>query len=172
MTAPKPTNQPKPSKPLSKGGEVFVWFMIVFVGLVGLGGGAALITSGLAGSDALADGPVGTFTPTDRQCAEESCSWIGEFVSDDGTITRTGVELRDAGRVRRTDPMPAGVEDVRLHDDDDRPAAYSIDYNPVPSIAGGLVVLVFTLVTVVLLVRMIRRHKRRAEPAGSATRPW
>jgi hypothetical protein len=172
MTAPKP---PKPSKPLTKGGRVFIWLMIVFVAMIGLGGGIALITEGLAGRDALADGPVGTLTPTDRRCSKESCSWIGEFVSEDGAITRTDVELRDADRVRRTDPMPARIDNVRLHDDADRPTVYPIDYNPVPKIAAGVFVLVFCLVAVVLLVRMVRRHKRPAgstEPTGSATHPW
>jgi hypothetical protein len=154
---------PKPPKPLSKGGRVFIWFMIVFVAMVGLGGGIALVTEGLAGRDAMADGPVGTLTPTDRKCAKKNCSWIGDFVSEDDAITRTDVELRGAERVRRTDPMPARIDNVRLHDDDDRPTAYPIGYNPVPKIASGVFVLVFCLVTAVLLVRMVRRHKRSAD---------
>ncbi|MFC4852793.1 hypothetical protein [Actinophytocola glycyrrhizae] len=166
---------PKPAKPLSKGGRVFIWFMIVFVALIGLGGGVALIADGVAGRDALADGPVGTLIPTDRRCSEESCSWIGEFVSEDGAITRTGVELRDAGQVGRTGPMPASIDNVRLHDHPDRPAAYAIDYDPVPKIAGGAFLLVFCLATAALLVRMVRRYQRRAgssEPTGSVPRPW
>ncbi|SQE00429.1 MULTISPECIES: hypothetical protein [unclassified Parafrankia] len=164
MTAPKP---------LTKGGKVAIWFMIVFIALVGVGGGTALIVEGLDGRDALADGPVGTLTPTGRQCGKDDCSWIGEFVSEDGTITRTGVRLRDAERIRRSDPMPTSIDNVRLHNDAGRPTAYTIDYNPGPKIVGGVFLLVFCLVVAVLLVRMVRRHTRRGptEPTASGTRP-
>ena len=81
----------------------------------------------------------------------------GEFV-DDGAITRTGVELRGGEKILRDDPTPSRIDDVRLHDDADRPTAYTNDYNPVPKIAGGALLLVFCLV--VVLVRMVRRHKR------------
>jgi hypothetical protein len=158
---------PKPPKPLSKGGRVVIWFLIVFIGLIGLGGGTALITEGVNGGSALADGPVGTLTPTDRECGKDGCTLIGEFTSEDGTITRTGVELRDAEKIRRNDPTPSRVDNVRLHDDADRPTAYTIDYNPVPKIAVGIVLLVFCLVTVVLLVRMVRRYKRAGHAAAA-----
>jgi hypothetical protein len=93
---------------------------------------------------------------------KESCSWLGEFVSEDGTITRAGVELRDAERIDRGDPMPARIDDVRLHDDDTRPAAYTVDDNAGPRIAGGVLLLVFGLVVVVVLVRLVRRQRRRS----------
>ena len=165
MTAPKP---PKPSKPLTKGGRVFVWFMIVFIAMVGLGGGIALITEGLDGRSALADGPAGTLTPTDRDCGRDSCSWIGEFVSEDGTLTRSGVQLRDAVRIRVGEPMPTRIDNVRLHDDARRPTAYTMDYNTGTRTAGGVFLLAFCLVTATLLVRMVRRHKQPAEPADPA----
>lgn len=157
MTTPKP---PKPSKPLSKGGRVVIWILIVLIAMLGVLGGVAVITDGVNGGNALADGPVGTLTPTDRECGDESCWWIGEFVSEDGAITRSGVVLRDAEKVRRGDPMPSRIDNVRLHDDAERPTAYTDDYNPVPGIVGGGFLLVFCLVTAVLLTRMVRRHKR------------
>ncbi|MBB4911159.1 hypothetical protein [Actinophytocola algeriensis] len=104
--------------------------MIVFVALIGLGGGGGLIKGGLDGRSALADGPSGTFTPTDRDCTKDGCTWIGDFVSHEGTITRTGIELRDEVRVSRTDPMPAEIADVRLHDDAGGPS-------PTPRTATG-----------------------------------
>lgn len=165
---------PKPPKPLTKGGRVSIWFMIVFIAMVGMGGGIALITEGLDGRGALADGPVGSLTPTDRDCGRSSCSWIGEFVSEDGTVTRSDVRLRDAVRIRLGDPMPSRIDNVRLHDDAGRPTAYTVDYNAGTRTASGVFLLAFCLVTAVLLVRMVRRHKRRpepAEPAGDGTSP-
>jgi len=155
MATPKP---PKPSKPLSKGGRVVIWTLIVLIVTLGVFGGIAVIADGVDGGNALADGPVGTLTPTDRECGDESCWWIGEFVSADGAITRSGVVLRDAEKVRRGDPMPSGIDNVRLHDDAERPTAYTDDYNPVPGIVGGGFLLAFCLVTAVLLTRMVRRH--------------
>ena len=134
----------------------------MFVVLIGAGGGTALMVEGLNGRDAVADGPVGTLTPTDRECGKDSCTWVGEFVSDDGAITRAGVELRGADRVGRGDPMPAEVENVRLHDDDRNPAAYPDDYNPVPKVVGGVALLVFCLVVAVVLVMTTRRRRRGA----------
>ncbi|MBB4909955.1 hypothetical protein [Actinophytocola algeriensis] len=164
MTTPKP---PKPSKPLSKGGRVVIWTLIMFIVTLGVFGGIAVIADGVDGGDALADGPVGTLTPTDRECGDVSCWWIGEFVSEDGAITRSGVVLRDAETVRRGDPMPSGIDNVRLHDDPERPTAYTDDYNPVPGIVIGGFLLVFCLVTAVLLARMVRRHKRAGHAAAA-----
>jgi hypothetical protein len=158
---------PKPPKPLTKGGRVVIWVLIVFIALLGVLGGIALITEGVDGGGAQADGPIGTLTPTDRECGKDGCTLIGEFVSEDGAITRTGVELRDAERIRRNDPTPSRIDDVRLHDDADRPTAYTVDYNPVPKIAGGAFLLVFCLVLTVLLVRMVRRHKRTAHASSA-----
>ncbi|WP_157988017.1 hypothetical protein [Jiangella endophytica] len=165
---------PKPPRPLTRRGRVLIWFMIVFVAMVGVGGGGALIAEGLNGRDAQADGPVGSLTPTDRDCGRDSCAWIGEFVSEDGTITRTGVLLSDAERTRHGDPMPARIDNVRLHDDAGRPTAYTVDYNPGPRMAAGVFVLMFGLVMAALMVRSVRRYKRPAappEPAASDTTP-
>ncbi len=177
MTAPKP-HEPqrpsRPSRPLTKRGNVLIWSMIVFVAMVGLGGGGALIAEGLNGRDAQAGGPVGALTPTDRDCGRDSCAWIGEFVSDDGTITRTGVLLSDAERIRHGDPMPARIDNVRLHDDAGRPTAYTVDYNPGPRMAAGVFLLISGLVMAVLMIRSVRRHKQPVgpnQPAGSGTNP-
>ncbi|HEY9409126.1 MAG TPA: hypothetical protein VIP77_06060 [Jiangellaceae bacterium] len=159
---------PKPPKPLTKGGKVSIWFMIVFIAMVGAGGGIALITEGLDGRDALADGPVGTLTPTDRDCGRSSCSWIGEFVSEDGTITRSDVQLRDAVRIRRGNPMPTRIDNVHLHDGAGRPTAYTIDYNAGTRTASGVFLLAFCLVIDAFLVRMVTRAQRPPEPAESA----
>ncbi len=66
-------------------------FMIVVLVFLGLGGGGGLIKEGLDSRSALANGPSGTFTPTDRSCNKTGCAWIGDFVSREGTITRTGI---------------------------------------------------------------------------------
>lgn len=160
---------PKPQKPLTKRGRVLIWIMIVFVFIVGTAGGAAVISEGLHGRDAMADGPAGTLTPTTRECGRDSCSWIGEFVSEDATITRSGVLLRGAERVGHGDPMPARIDDVRLHDDPGQPAAYTADYNSGRRIAAGVFLIAVGLVIGSLLVRNVRRYKRPAEPAGSDT---
>lgn len=148
-----------------------IWFMIAFIALISVGSGTALITEGLDGRDALADGPVGALTPTDRRCGKDSCSWTGEFVSEDGTIIRTGVDLHDAERIRRSDPMPTSIDNVRLHNDADRPTAYTIDYNPGPKIAGGVFLLAFCLAVAVLLVWITRRYTRRGPSPRAARRP-
>jgi hypothetical protein len=134
--------------------------MIVFIVLVGLGGGGSLIKDGVDSRAALTGGPSGTFVPTDRKCGKSSCTWIGDFVSHDRTITRTGVELRDTVRVRRGDPMPATIDDVRLHDDTSKPVAYTRDHSWGWSVAGGAVILVMCLTMPVFLIRMVRRHQR------------
>jgi hypothetical protein len=143
---------------------VFIWFMIVFIVLIGLGGGGSLIKDGLDGRSALADGPSGTFAPTDRDCGKDGCTWIGDFVSHEGTITRTGIELRDEVRVSRTDPMPAEIADVRLHDDARRPVAYTTDRNWGWTLSSGIVLLVLCLTMPVFLIRMVRRHQRQTHP--------
>jgi hypothetical protein len=158
------------SKPLTTGGKVGFWLLIVFVVVIGVGGGTALIVEGLNGRDAVAEGPVGTFTPTDRECGKDSCTWVGEFVSDDGAITRDGVELRGE-RVGRGDPMPADVGNVRLHDDDRDPVAYTDGYNPVPKVVGGAVLMVFCLVVAVVLVVATRRRVRATAAGRRATGP-
>jgi hypothetical protein len=165
MTTPKP---PKSSKPLSKGGRVVIWTMIVLIVTLGVLGGIGVIANGVDRSDALADGPVGTLTPTDRECGDLNCWWVGEFVSADGAITRSGVILLDAEKVRIGDPMPSRIDNVHLHDDAKRPTAYTDDYSPVPGIVIGGVLLAFSLVTAVLLTRMVRRRTQRTAHTDQA----
>jgi len=156
---------PKRQKPVSRGGVVFFWFMIVFmVVFLGLGGGGSLIKDGLDSRSAQANGPSGTFTPTDRECNKEACTWIGDFVSGEGAITRTGIELRDGVRVSRTDPMPAKIADVRLHDDDGRSVAYTTDHSWGWKLAGGIFLLALCLTMPVFLIRLLRRHQRQTQP--------
>ncbi|WP_154814933.1 hypothetical protein [Actinophytocola xinjiangensis] len=140
-------------------GRVLIGLLIVFIAVLGVGGGVALITEGVDGRTAVADGPAGTLTPTGRQCGKESCSWIGTFTSDDRKTTRRDVELRDDQTVRRSDPTPAKIPDVRLHDGDP-PVAYSTDYSPVPKIAGGVALIVVCLTVAVLLVLRVRRERK------------
>ena len=149
----------KASKPLTTRGKVLVWCLISFVVLIGAGGGGSLIATGLDGRAAVSGGPVGAFTPTSRQCAKDGCSWTGDYVSEDGAITRTGVPLRDAERVAHNDPMPSRIDDVRLADDADRPAAYTADFDWAWSIGAGVFLLVFCLVTAGVLIRVVRRYR-------------
>ncbi|MFB6725574.1 hypothetical protein ACFCV3_35715 [Kribbella sp. NPDC056345] len=154
----------KRQKPVSRGGVVFFWVMIVLlVVFLGLGGGGGLIKEGLDGRSALADGPSGTFTPTDRFCKKNGCTWIGDFVSREGTITRTGIKLRDDVRVSRTDPMPAEIADVRLHDDAGEPLAYTTDHNWGWTLSKGISLLVLCLTMPVFLIRLLRRHQRQTQ---------
>lgn len=55
--------------------------------------------------------------------------------------------------------MPARIDDVRLHDDADRPTAYTSDYDSWTRTAGGVALLAGCLVTAALLVRMLRRYR-------------
>ncbi|MFB6718681.1 hypothetical protein ACFCV3_00885 [Kribbella sp. NPDC056345] len=142
---------------------MFIWFMIVFVVLIGLLGGGFAIKGGLDGRSALADGPAGTFAPTDRVCGKYGCTWIGDFVSHDGRITRTGIKLLDGVDVSRTDPMPAEIADVRLHDDDSGSVAYAKDHSWGSSLVGGALLLVLCLTMPVFLIRMLRRHQRQTQ---------
>jgi hypothetical protein len=162
---------PKPQRSLTRAGKVFCWFMIVFVALLGVLGGVALIKDGVDSRAALADGPSGTFAPTDRTCHKEGCTWIGDFVSDDGTITRTGIELLDNVRVRHGHPMPAEIDDVRLHDDTSRSVAYTNDRDWRGSLFGGIALPVFCLTMTVFLIRMMRRHQRANEVTMSSRTP-
>jgi len=60
------------------------------------------------------DGVDGWFTPQSESCGRASCRWDGTFLSDDHTVTRTGVWL---------DGAPAGVRqgvEVRAFDTGDR----------------------------------------------------
>jgi hypothetical protein len=142
---------------------VFFWFMVVFIVLMGLLGGGAGIKGGLDGRSALANGPFGTFAPTDRDCGKNGCTWIGDFVSDDATITRTGIKLRDGVRVSHGDPMPAEIAGVSLHDDADGSVAYTKDHSWRSSLVGGALLLVLCLTMPVFLIRSVRRHQRQTQ---------
>ncbi len=156
---------PKRQKPVTRAGVVFCWFMIVFlVVFLGFGGGGSLIKDGLDSRSALANGPSGTFTPTDSHCTKDGCTWIGDFVSHEGAIKRTGIKLRDEVRVSRTDPAPAEIADVRLHDDASDSVAYTTDHNWGWTLAKGIFLLVLCLTMSVFLIRMLRRHQRQTQP--------
>jgi len=81
-----------------------------FTALVALAGAAMLFLSlpniGPALRAARLDGSAGVFTARRLACIQhpghESCSWTGEFRSDDGTVHRTGVTLYggDSGSLR------------------------------------------------------------------------
>ncbi len=150
---------------MTRVGRVFIWFMIVFLALMGLLVGGFAIKAGLDARSALANGPFGTFAPTDRVCGKYGCTWIGDFVSHDGTITRTGIKLLDGVDVSRTDPMPAEIADVSLHDDADGSVAYTKDHSWGTSLVGGVLFLVLVgLAMPVFLIRMVRRHQRQTQP--------
>jgi hypothetical protein len=150
-------------KPLTTRGRVFFWLMIVFLLLLTCGGGLSLIiTEGVAARQVLAHGPVGTFTPTDSDCSKDGCTWVGTFTSADGRITEEDVELKDAEKVRRGDPMPAAIDDVRLDDEATRPTAYTSDFNWRGSVVKGSVLLIVGLGMTAVLVMVLKRHDRSA----------
>ncbi len=134
--------------------------MLVFVVMLGLGLGSIAIKSWVDSRAALNNGPVGTLIPNDRTCGKDGCSWIGEFVSADGTVTRTGVRLIDNERVRRSDPMPARFDNVHLHDDPQRPLAYPDDYVYWWLLPVGIGVLVGCPAVAFVLYRVMKRHER------------
>jgi hypothetical protein len=142
---------------------VFFWFMLVCIVLFSLLVGGGVIKGGLDGRSALANGPFGTFAPTDRTCSKDGCTWIGDFMSHDGTITRTGIKLRDGERGSRTDPMPAEIADVALHDDAGESVAYTKDHSWGWSLVGGVLLLVLGLTMPVFLIRVFRRHQRQTQ---------
>ncbi|WP_053205237.1 hypothetical protein [Jiangella muralis] len=55
--------------------------------------------------------------------------------------------------------MPARIDDVRLHDDADRPTAYTSDYDWGVRTAGGVLLLAGCLIVAALLVRLLRRTR-------------
>jgi hypothetical protein len=135
----------------------------VFLLLLTCGGGLGLIiTEGVSARRALAHGPVGTFTPTDSKCTKDGCAWVGAFTSADGTVTEEDVELKDAEEVRRGDPMPATIEDVRLDDEATRPTAYTSDYNWRGSVFKGSLLMLVGLGITSGLVIVLKRHDRSA----------
>ncbi|WP_405392451.1 hypothetical protein OG596_34370 [Streptomyces sp. NBC_01102] len=160
-------------KPLSTGKKILVWTgILVVLGAVCMAG-LILITDGLGGRRALSDGPVGTFTPTDRNCDKSSCTWVGTFTSTDGTVTARDVKLNDAATVRRSDPMPTSIEDVRLDDEATRPAAYTANYNwHAPIIKGTVVVLVPPPLVVFSFVMAKRQRRQRMLGHQSLDRPY
>ena len=161
MTSQEPQRIPK--KPMTTRGRVFFWVMIVLLLLLTCGSGLRLIIAeGLGARRALAHGPVGTFTPTDSKCSKDDCVWVGTFSSADGTTTEEGVELKDAEEVRRGDPMPATIDDVRLDDEASRPTAFTADYNWRGSVVKGSLLLLVGLGTTSGLVIVLKRHDRSA----------
>ena len=135
--------------------------MLVFVVMLGLGLGSIAIKSWVDSRAALKNGPVGTLIPNDRTCGRNDCTWIGEFTSTDGTVTRTGVRLIDNERVWRSDPMPARFDNVHLHDDPQRPLAYPDDYVYWWLLPVGIGVLVGCPAVAFVLYRVMKRHERR-----------
>jgi hypothetical protein len=160
------SQKPQRQKHLTTRGRVFCWVLIVFILLLTCGGGLSLIMEGVSGRRALAHGPVGTLTPTDSKCSKDACAWMGTFASADGTVTEEDVELKDAEKIRRGDPTPAAVDDVRLDDEATRPTAYTADYNwRGPVVKGSLLPLV-GLGIVGGLVMMLKRYQ--TSPAVSS----
>jgi hypothetical protein len=123
--------------------------------------GLLAIADGLAGRRALLGGLVGTFTPTDRACGRYTCKWVGTFTSTDGTVTAKDVKLNGTGGVRRNGPMPFSIDNVRLDDEANRPAAYTTDYNwHAQVIKGAVAALGLPPFLVIIFIRG-KRHRRR-----------
>ncbi|MGW5381514.1 hypothetical protein [Nocardia sp. NPDC003963] len=154
----------KAEKPLTRRGKLFTWGLIGVIVLFSVGIGVGLLDMGLDARTALADGPSGTFTPTDRRCGKDGCTFTGDFVGHDGTITRIGIPLRDNARVRHGDAVPAEIDDVHLHDDADGPVGFTTDYNWRWNLFGGTALPVFGLAISVFLILMMKRRGSRTRP--------
>lgn len=151
-----------PSKPMTTRGRIFVWLVIVFILLTCGGVGPGLIAEGVGGRRALAEGPVGTLTPTDQECGKSSCAWVGTFTAADGTVTKKDVELEGGERARKGDPLPAAIPGVRLDDEADRPLAYTADYGWYGPVIKGSVLALVGLGVAGALVLMVRRYRKAA----------
>ena len=154
---------PVPPKPMGCVSRVFVWTMIVLIPLFTVTIGLYFVTDGLSGRDTLANGPVGTFTPTEKSCGGRGgCHLEGTFTSDDGTITRHDVDLRDAMRVGSGDPLPPPVADVRLDTDARRPTAFTADYSWGWAVVQGVGFAVLGPAMAIGLAVGTRRYQARA----------
>jgi hypothetical protein len=146
-------------KQLTTRGKVVCGVLIVFILLVTCVGALGLIMEGVSGRRALAHGPVGTLTPTDSRCTKDGCALTGTFASADGTVTKPDVELKDAVKLRRSDPTPAAVDNVRLDDEATRPTAYTADYNWSGPVVKGSLLAFVGLGIASALVLMLRRYR-------------
>ncbi|GAA3203341.1 hypothetical protein [Nonomuraea helvata] len=65
---------------------------------------------------ARADGTPGVFVPRELFCIQhpghESCVWTGDFRSDDGAVSRSGVEMYGSDRTTHRAGQPARAVDV------------------------------------------------------------
>ncbi|MEU6250586.1 hypothetical protein [Glycomyces sp. NPDC047010] len=147
---------------MSRAGGVLFWVLIAFTALLTLGAGLGLVAEGLSGRNTLADGPVGTFTPERTKACDQTCALVGVFASDDGAIVERDVELHGE-RVRRTESMPAAVDQVRLDPDARRPTAYTSDFDWRPPIAKGVAILVVGSAVCAILLT-VRRRSAAAAP--------
>lgn len=148
-------------------GQVFVWTMIPLLALFTIGIGLYFTSEALSGREALATGPVGTFTPTDRSCGRGGCVLKGTFTGDDGAVTRHDVTLRHASRIRSGDPVPASIGGVRLNAEADTPVAYTADYSWRWAVAKGAgFTVVGPVMSIALAVGTIRYQARARAAHG------
>ncbi|MEU6859952.1 hypothetical protein AB0B28_13900 [Glycomyces sp. NPDC046736] len=146
-------------KPVSPAGRVVLWVLLVFVILLTLGVGLSLIGDGVNGRRTLEEGPVGTFTPTERGSCETTCALIGDFTSADGTVIERDVELKGR-RAVSSGPLPGEIEDVRLDAESRRPVAYTVGFDWRSSVFKGSAVLLVGVAVATVQVVLIRRHRR------------
>ncbi|GAB2506184.1 hypothetical protein [Nocardiopsis aegyptia] len=162
---------PVPPRPMGCVSRVFVWTMIVLIPLFTVAIGLYFVADGLSGRATLATGPVGTFTATEKSCGGRGgCHLEGTFTSDDGTISRQGVDLRDAAHVGSGDPLPSPIDGVRLDADARRPAAYTPDYSWGWAVVKGAGFAVLGPVMAVGLAVGTMRYQARARAAHGRAR--
>lgn len=157
------TNPPPPS---SANGftKILIWFLTGVVLLISALPGLFQVAEGFSGRETVVSGPVGTFTPVDKSCNRGGCALVGTFTADDGTITQQDVVLnRDALRLRRSDPIPTVVDDVRLGPEGfSRTYAYTTDYPWRWAVAKGVMVAVFGPVVLLVAIAGIQLWSRRS----------
>lgn len=158
---------PPPPRPAKSATDILVRVLVGVLLLLSSLPGLSEVAQGLSGRETLVSGPVGTFTPVDKSCNNGGCALVGTFASDDGTITRHDVVLdRDALRLRRADPMPASVGDVRLGPTGfTRTFAYTADYRWQWTVAKGAAIAVLAPLAVLGVVLGVRRRQARARTA-------
>ncbi|WP_106246395.1 hypothetical protein [Nonomuraea fuscirosea] len=139
----------------------FFWWVLVPVlaGLILLAAWREVVPAYTAQFDT---GTPGTFTATGRDCSGRTCSWRGNFVSDDGLVVRRGIGLAPGAEPAAVGDRVAATEVG--HKRNVYPRAGSMDWFLITLLAT--VSLAVLVVWGVGVVRAIRRSVRQGA-AGS-----
>ncbi len=118
-------------------------------------------------------GVAGVFTPERQHCTQrhgrrswgsERCTWRGTFTSDDGSVVLVDALLSDDLGTSRGDETPPPVRPAYV---EDRADAETV-YRPDDWWTGPLVAVLVVLVAgTVLILRLLRWHRKASRPPES-----